>query len=125
MEKYFKILNIEDDEHSIVLLHSFLAMRVPEVKLKFAMNKADAERMRNEKWDLIVCDGDIRRWDNHFDDVKEWFDAPIIMLSARNRCDLEEFLQKGAVRAFQKIPREFYSLIDYVKNLLDQKATSA
>ena len=125
MTRCFKILNIEDDEHSIALLACMISAKVPGAVLKFADSRKEAEKFKGEKWDLIICDGDIPAWKNHFDDVKEWFDAPIVMLSGRAHCDLEVFLKKGALKAFQKIPIEFNNLIEYVKNSLDQQTTSA
>lgn len=125
MTKCLKILNIEDDINSRELLKCVLVAKIPGVDVVFAQDKSEAEKLKNEKWDLIICDGDIPSWSNHFDDVKKWFDSPIVMLSARNQCDLDIFLENGAHKTFQKNPGEFLSLIDYVKNLLDQETTSA
>jgi len=125
MTRCLKILHIEDDEHSAELLKCLVVAKIPGAIVKVTDDRSEAEKLKQEKWDLIVCDGDIPTWRNHFDDVNEWFSAPIVMLSARPHSDLEEFLQKGALKAFQKIPQEFNDLIEYIKNFLDQDTTSA
>lgn len=120
----FKILHIEDDIDCNFLLTESLR-RTKNLRVEWAANRDASKKFMTETtYDLIVCDGCIPGWDDHFRDVLCWSkNTPVCVYSARNNTDFEPFALDSGLQVdprdvftiFSKSSEGTHNLVRYIK----------
>ena len=110
-----KILYVEDDRAHQDLIRAYLGSHV---ELTVVSNKEEFDRLA-DSFSLIICDGQIVGWPNHFDEVVKKFSCEVVMFSSLGLSDLNAFVQKGARAVFQKNPDDTKKLVSFIKSLVN------
>lgn len=125
--KTFKILHVEDDIDCNFLLTESLR-RDKSAKVDWVSNSLSAQKaLMSDSYDLVVCDGNIPGWDNHFEDVLKWAkNTPMCIYSAKSETEFgsvrlpdgrEEDL-RNLFLIFSKASEGTHNLVKYIKQCI-------
>jgi len=116
----FHILHIEDNpDCNFLLTETF--RKYQHIQIEWGCTRSvvmEQLTSANPPYDLIICDGEIPGWSNHFDEILDnTKGTPVIIYSAFGRRRMWEFLELGAHKVFSKGREDHALMVEYIKSL--------